>query len=857
MRLFPTITLCLALFSGAVQAQNFGNLFDLDKSTSNFQLGEKTEADVSVRLTPGDKPGVVVFQLTLTIPEGANSYSQAKDFAKPTVIKLSNIDGWTPLDKSFQPNPKPKRSFDEVFNKEVEKLVGTTTFTRRYLAPEGTDIAKARFSGKIEFLLCDKGSCTPKSADFVATLTDDKKVEAANNSDAPAVTLPETPMSESPSEVQSAQATAVTQAQDQPLTFGYELVPQRQVAGEAKDDPVLLQFEMFPADAQPGETVTVAITMQIDPNWSTYGIEKADDSQVETPTRISFSPANLVPVGEIRSLPAPEVHATDLGGTTVRSNAHEGRVTWQQNFKVESSGTYGVTGQIRYQICENRTRCLAPNPVAFSLGESQQPAHVAEAKPVTRSYLALAEESVETDGEQHLSAVTEASETADEALFDVKSEASVTTIWGALGLAFLTGLIMNVMPCVLPVLAIKVLSLVQQAGESRARILGLNFAYTVGVLSVFFVFAILAWGLGQSLASVFQNTTFWIVMACVVFTMGLSLFGVFELPVPGLIPSANDHQEGYFGAFNTGIIATLLGTPCIGPFVVPFFTWTLKQPAPIVFMVFGMMGIGMAAPYLLTGFFPAMVNWLPRPGMWMVRFKQFTGFVLMGTVIWMMFSIPMEWRIPTLILFLAIGLLVWMVHNLGDSTRPIRSQWKVLTASLATTVPIFYVGIAMMQSPAFQSRAAEIVVQAEHVEGGSELAWEPFSEARMIELRKAGTPMLIDFTADWCAICKVNESIALNTESTVEFVQKNQFIPLMADFTRENAEIQKWLKHFGQDSVPLTLIIPPGSGSEIIPLRGQYSKATLLAKLKQAVETSSQAPPQTAQNTTNSPANVR
>lgn len=809
MRLIWTTAFCLALLAGPANAQNFDDLFKVDKEESSFQVGGAKEAKVSATLKKGTKKGVVIFELKLTIPEGANSYSQAKDFAKPTVIKLSGIDGWTALDNGFKPNPKPKRAFDEVFGKEVEKLIGTTTFTRRYLAPQDKDIEDAKFTGKIDLLLCDKGSCTPKSIKFTATLTDAKKAEA--NAVSEVSPLPEPPAEVTVVEAVTDSATTTeegTTNSPSEFTYGYAITPQRKIGGELKDDPVQIQFEMGPADAKVGEIVTVAITMTIDDNWSTYGLEKADETQLERPTEIKFQTTNLSPVGEIISAPPPVLHETDLGDETLRSNAHEKQVTWLQKFRVESADSYSAKGLFKYQICENHTQCLAQKRIPFSLGTEQQQDHTTGAVAVTESFL--------NPPEELLASHSPEASTGSESGFKKSEEASVSTVWGAIGLAFLTGLIMNIMPCVLPVLAIKVLSLVQQAGESRAKIIGLNFAYTAGVLAVFFAFAIMAWGLGQSLATVFQSTAFWIVMSCVVFTMGLSLFGVFELPVPGLIPSANDHQEGYFGAFNTGIIATLLGIPCIGPFVVPFFTWTLKQPGPIVFLVFGMMGIGMASPYLMTGIFPALVNWLPRPGMWMVRFKQFTGFVLMGTVIWLMFSIPSDARLPTLILFLAIGLLVWMLHNLTDPTKSARKQWKTYLASVGVSIPIFFFGLAlMMHEP--------------------KIEWEPFSKSRMVELRQEGVPMLIDFTADWCAVCKWNEAFALDTDEAASFVEKNNFVPMIADFTHEDPEIQELLKHFGQDSVPLTVIVPPGADSELIFLRGRVTKPDLLSKLNEAM----------------------
>jgi thiol:disulfide interchange protein len=326
--------------------------------------------------------------------------------------------------------------------------------------------------------------------------------------------------------------------------------------------------------------------------------------------------------------------------------------------------------------------------------------------------------------------------------------------------------------------------------------------------------------------------------------MGLSLFGVFELPVPGIIPSAAHHREGYIGTFNTGIIATLLGTPCIGPFVAPVFTWGLTQPPIMVLTMFGLMGLGMAFPFLMTGLFPQLVNWLPRPGDWMVKFKQCTGFALMGTVIWLMYSVPAEWQVPVLILFLGLSLTVWLSANLTSPMESAFRQMRGYAVSLLAGLPVCLLALWMMQRVPVVGAAEMQVAAAPAAKDSSSQAdgdvpghmpWLPFSEDQLVKLRKEGRPMLIDFTANWCVLCKMNERIALDRQETVKFITENGVVPLLADFTNENAEILKYLRQFGQDSVPLTVIIPPGRDSKVIALRGAYSKSTLLQKLKEAV----------------------
>lgn len=798
---------CLAIGNSAFAQGERPNLFTLPR----LQAVAAPETEVTTALIAGKEPGVITLQIRIDLPKGVNTYSMNPDLPKPTRVKVSLPDGWTELDKQFSTDPAPKKEFDEAFGKELEKFYDSVIYSRRYALPRNTDPRQARLAGEISFLICNNSLCTPKNLEFQASFSE-KSLKRDQTAGAAAV--PES----SPATLVVADIPAPPGAKSlsAPLAFGYQMTPQRKGRNGDIPDPVKLQFELTPQKAAPGETVTLAITMSLDDKYTTYGLKPADDTQPELPTVITIKPSHLEEADEFVAVPKPEIHVSGEGTEVMRSNAHHHQVTWLKKFKVTDAAPYGLTGTVRYQICETGQSCRPPLSVAFSLGAGQRTEDITTARPIEKSF-----------ADADTAKISATTTLGDPLGLNINSTGSDLSFAGAFLTAFLAGLIMNVLPCVLPVLAIKILSLVQQAGESRGRIIALNLSYTAGVMAVFLGFAIISWGLGSSFSSVFQNETFMIAMACVVFLMGLSLFGVFELPVPGIIPSAGHHQEGYMGAFNTGILATLLGTPCIGPFIAPVFTWTLSQPPSIVFSIFGMMGLGMASPFLLTGIVPSLVNWLPRPGDWMVKFKQFTGFVLMGTVIWLLLSIEMVWRVPVLVLLLSLAMLVWVNENLAFNHDPAWKKWRAHLIALTTAAPIFAVGIWMLQEfkPIGQT---EVQI--------SKMPWQEFSEEQLVKLRTEGRPMLIDFTANWCVICKINEKIALDRDETVKFIESNGFVPLLADFTRENPEILKWLREFGQESVPLTIIVPPGQGSEIIALRGQYTQRTLLKKLKEAID---------------------
>jgi thiol:disulfide interchange protein len=735
-------------------------------------FGGASEPTLTAILTPATaKPGDEVrLSLRLVLPAGSNTYSQDPSFEKPTEIVLSEIVGLDSVEDRFVPDHPPKRAYDRVFEKQVEKFTGEVTWTRRFRLRADVPVDGVYVRGKIDFLVCDDMNCIPHSAAFAVSLTG-APVPAA----APQVAPASAPV------------------------YRQQVRPTRRIGGEVRPQPVELEFRLSPQDASAGGTVTLSISMEIDDGWHGYSLRE-NPGRTALPTRIELKDLhNLVAAGEFTEQPEPTLRGTDL--------SHSGRVTWTREFRVTSAGTYGLSGSVRYQVCDE-TSCLPPLTVPFALGAQGTSAGDARAASLQPSAAADG-----TTGEKPVIMP-----------FTIVGDAAPTTLWMNLLFAFFGGIILNVMPCVLPVIAIKVLSFVQQAGESRGRILALNVAYSGGVVFVFLALATLAvspkvidWE-GLEWGGLFQYSKFNLIMAALVFAMGLSLLGVFEIPVPGMLGSAAgaQHREGLSGAFLTGIFATLLATPCTGPYMGTALAWSVKQPVAVTYLIWGVLGLGMATPYLVLGAFPALVRWLPRPGMWMVRLKEFAGFVLMGAVVWLISSIDRDLLIPALVILIGVALGLWMIGNLYDHGASPRKKWTVRATALAMSAIVCAFGWRL-QNPS---------------EG---LPWQDFSTARVEQFRAAVTPILIDFTADWCFNCKTNETVALNRAATRQFMQKHGIIPLKADHTHMPPEITEWLARFNKQGVPLTVIFPKGRPHEAIVLEGVFSQSTLLAKLEQAV----------------------
>lgn len=516
------------------------------------------------------------------------------------------------------------------------------------------------------------------------------------------------------------------------------------------------------------------------------------------------------------------------------------------------------SGIVRFQSCNDEGTCYPPVNASFSVRVPVGDEVAGETSSAVSTPGSSETQPPSETGKPVPSAasVTTAESGAGGTFFDriqPKDDTSKYNLAEYILFAFLGGLILNVMPCVLPVIAIKVLSFVNQAGQGRLHIFLLNLAYSAGVISVFLALATLAVMLGIGWGGLFQLPEFNLVMAGLVFAMGLSLLGVFEIPVPGLVgsSSAGRRKEGPAGAFMTGIFATLLATPCSGPFLGVTLGWSLGQPPAVTYLVWAMMGVGMASPYLVIGMFPATVRWLPKPGNWMVTFKEIAGLALMATVIYIIWTLDDTYVIPALIMLMGLALGFWMIGNLYDVNSHIHRKNLVRVSAIALSAFVCILGFTTVRHAvearrdrkllAFQDEVVRkytqgglAAIQPEHA-NDAELQWIPFSEERLEELIARKKTVLVDFTADWCATCKTIEALALNTKETRELVDKLGVVTLYADYTHVDAELKRWLDKFQSKSVPFTVIFPSKDPEKnYIPLRDVYSKSTLLDALRRA-----------------------
>ncbi|HUT09714.1 MAG TPA: thioredoxin family protein [Thermoguttaceae bacterium] len=388
-----------------------------------------------------------------------------------------------------------------------------------------------------------------------------------------------------------------------------------------------------------------------------------------------------------------------------------------------------------------------------------------------------------------------------------------------LAFAFLGGLILNLMPCVLPVISLKILSFLEQAGESRARVLALNVWYCVGLLSVFMVLAALAATLGLAWGEQFTLPWFKVVMTGLVFVMALSFLGVWEIPIPGFIGRGRAGQlqtkEGAGGAFFKGVFATILATPCSAPFLGPVFGFLLDQPPYMAYLVFTAVGLGMASPYLLIGAFPRLIRFLPKPGAWMATFQQVMAFLLLGTVVYLFTTLSATYFVPTLTLLIGLWFACWLIGRTpltaGPQARSAAWGGGMLVAAL---VGLFAFTVLLYES---------------------KMPWKPFSPAALAQARAEGKTVMVDFSADWCLTCKTNLKFAVDTQAVRDLVEKNQVVPMLGDWTDRSPMIKQAINDLGYNSIPVLAVWPAEKpDSKVIVLADLLSQSDVLEALKAA-----------------------
>ena len=748
-------------------------------------LGSPIRVEAVVEKSPaGD-----VLAVTAVLEEGWHLYSleQKPGGPKPTKIVVSGDAPQLPRG-AFQPSEAPHRkTVNDVPGWKglvVEEHSGRVTWRAPLAAnPRGRGTA---IEGTVSVQLCRDNACSPPE------------------------TLPFTASGGAP-------PAAAGLAVPAPESF----TPDR---GHAR-----VEAAFSPSRPGPGEPRLWPLVIRIvpEPDWHLYAPASNDTSAVGQgkPTIVSLPASEGVKVARITPLGVTPATEPAL----VAAGAVDGPVALEVVLEPRSAGDRTAEAVVGFQTCTDST-CDAPTAVrlTITLPRDEDPLNGAIAFAPAR-YAEAARDTALID----LPKTAPPGPSIAQAPVPLSAAAGTAPASLSLPVALLMGLagglILNLMPCVLPVLGLKLMSFAQQSGKARREVFQMNLWYCAGLYAVFFVLATasvaanlglgsenLAWG------EQFTSTRFNVTMAAIVFAFALSFLGVWELPIPGFIGEKAGHvqsQEGPLGAFLKGVLSTVLATPCSGPFLGPVFGFTLAQPTPVTYAVFGAIATGMALPYLLVGVFPGLVRFLPKPGAWMETLKEVLGFVMLGTVVFLFTFLDHDYFIPTFALLMGIWAACWWIGKAQDTGLGTVAFGRWVQAAAVATV----VGSLAF---AFLGPVKSL------------LPWEPFSRARLAELQKSGATVLVDFSADWCMTCKLNLATAIETTRVKAAIEANRVVPLLADWTEESPEIKSMLETLQSRSIPVLAVFPAGGPDEPIRapiiLRDLITESQVLKALEQA-----------------------
>jgi thiol:disulfide interchange protein DsbD len=600
------------------------------------------------------------------------------------------------------------------------------------------------------------------------------------------------------------------------------LRPAAGLAQASAEDPVSLDAELFSLPSgDPSGRLLAVLRLTPAPGWHAYSADSAEAGQ---PAQATLSAGNA----RVRALFPPGAPRPDAFEPDKTVLVYDQPTPIFVPLSASVSGAPALTGQVRIFSCSD-VSCW-PSSININLplaGRSPDNLPQAASSPWWPQFLALrqAEAAVAAPGRPAaLDPVAPAAETAPAGPIPAESAYTprfftpaleVSGLVKAAALAFLAGFVLNFMPCVLPVVSLKLSGLLAICGEEgrheRIRMLREhNFFFALGIVVYFLILSTLLGAFGLAWGEMFQSSSLILATAVVLFALSLSLFGVFHLPVVDLKVPAGGRGHTRRGAFLTGVLATLLATPCSGPFLGGVLAWTLLQPLPVITTVFAAIGLGMAAPYAVLAIWPRLARFLPRPGNWMTGLERAMGFVLAATCIYFLSLVPHR-RLPlALVALWATGLGAYIY---GKGANLSQSLAKRLTIrSLAVTVAGAGLALALVYSPPGDPKWVAYTPEA-------------------FQSRLGRENLVVDFTADWCPTCKFLERTVLTPARLADWSKRHDAVFMKVDLTNRNPETMEFLRGLGSQSIPVVAFFPAGAtaGSPLV-LRdlyttGQFAKA--------------------------------
>jgi suppressor for copper-sensitivity B len=404
--------------------------------------------------------------------------------------------------------------------------------------------------------------------------------------------------------------------------------------------------------------------------------------------------------------------------------------------------------------------------------------------------------------------------------------------------ALLGGLILNVMPCVLPVIPLKAVSFIQQAQGKPRTALWHGLTFSTGIITLFIGLAVVLRVFGLFYGQQFQSPAFLIVMVMFVVALALSMLGVWTIQPPRAVYAADEafaRRSGYLGSFTSGLMATLLATPCSAPFLGPVLAWALVQPAWLTAGMLAIVGLGMALPYLALAMFPQVLNRIPRAGRWSELLKQGLGIVMLGVAIYLVTLVPSTRLWPWVLAGAVVAALVcWAWGQIPTPLMSAARIWTVRTVAVVIGVALgsgIYWFATMTPPPTVMSPTGTAFLPDKT---GSGDAWLPFNVALLDQALTDGRPVLVDWTADWCINCRVLEATVLSREELRRAIVDQNAVLLRADLSQANPAPDALNEKLGSRSIPVLAIFAPSRPYEPVVLRDTYSPSRVSQEVQAA-----------------------
>ncbi|MDR1385852.1 MAG: thioredoxin family protein [Planctomycetaceae bacterium] len=609
------------------------------------------------------------------------------------------------------------------------------------------------------------------------------------------------------------------------------------------DSPIQAQVNQYQllgqiaADPDIENRAFVMMQMTIIPGWHVFSVTQKDGGSM--PTKIQLE--NNERFRQIGGFAPTVKYITKKNEFfDVPDEQHSGTVIWIAPIEILSGSReqLEIKAAFNGQVCDDEAKIgciLVKNNLTLHFEKKDVTSEIAAARQVADE-LGIRWSNI--DNAQNTNNKSPTTETFSIDEIQVVEQTQLQGDWlRQLAIAFLGGLILNIMPCVLPVISLKILSFFEQAGKNRSYAFVLNLWYTFGILFVFLVLGILS----QGLSVMFKYSYFSVGLCCVMFALTLSMLDIWEIRMPAFLGSGKSMQlmgqEGFFGAFFKGIITTLLAIPCSAPFLATALVWTQQETAKgnhhIAVLTYLVIGLGMASPYLLIGAFPELVRFLPKPGAWMDSFKKIMGFMMLSVVVWILYYLPIPLAVPTILLLFAVWFACWYIGKTPLTAKfAVRIRvWSVslivISATIILSFPIIFTetlqGAMQTKLEKWCEQNAERLVQKKY--------WNNFTPEKLETNLAAGKSVIVDFTADWCTTCKGLEKYVLNDKAVLAKIDEKEIVTLQADWTYGDENITSLLRQLGGEQVPTVAIFNPKEPNKPLALRGIFRTATLLERI--------------------------